>query len=77
MADEQESGHSIQQRIYAILSDGQERKNFVPPPAPPEEVEELEYRLARAEIELREAQARVDQLRLELEAKRGPRSASF
>jgi len=75
VADNQ-SIQSIQQRISAILdySNGGSERSFAAPLTQQqvEEVEELEYMLARAEAELRVAQTRVDALRRELNNKRGP-----
>ncbi len=61
---------SIQQRVNAILSTYHDREKVFAAQATAEEVEELEYLLARAESELRAMQRKVDQLRSQLEDKR-------
>lgn len=66
MAEEEQPKSSIHQRIYAILSDNNNRKSFFPSPEQAQEIEELEYQLARAESDLRAAEARVERLRAEL-----------
>ncbi len=75
VAAQKTTAESIQSRVNAILSTYHERERVFASrlqvyTVTPEEVEELEYHLARAEVELREVQRRVDSLRAELESKR-------
>ncbi|MFV8817487.1 hypothetical protein [Haliea sp. E17] len=70
MAEQKPTVESIQQRINAVLSSYHNRERVFAAQASAEEVEELEYHLARAEGQLRELQRRVDRLRAELDSKR-------
>lgn len=66
MEEPKSDAKSIQQRVNAILSSYHERNKVFAAAVTAEEVEELEYLLARAEVELRGAQRKVDALREQL-----------
>jgi len=72
VASQTESDKSIQDRISHILGKYHARHKHFGALESTEEVEELEYLLARAENEMREAYARVVKLRIQLENRRGP-----
>lgn len=62
----------IQARINDILSSGRSSQRTFAGAELAAEVDELEYLLAKAELELRSAEGRVEELRRELQDKRGP-----
>jgi len=64
---------SIRQCVDAVLADYTARDSIFASPPQAEEVEQLEYQLARALNELRAIQRRVDRLVGELEQKRDAR----
>ena len=66
MVSHEENEKSIQHRISGILTcDRSDRRDFGAP-LQTEDAEEIEYLLARAEADLREAQARVGELKRKL-----------
>ena len=68
MVGQEDNEKSMHNRISSILSRNRsEQRDFgVWNHAQAEDAEEIEYLLARAEADLREAQARVDELKLRL-----------
>jgi hypothetical protein len=68
MAGHEDNEKSIQNRISSILArDCSDQRDFGAwNHAQAEDAEEIEYLLARAEADLREAQARVDELKRKL-----------
>jgi len=68
MIGDEDNKKSMQNRISSILSRNRsDKRDFgVWNQAHAEDAEEIEYLLARAEAELREAQARVDELKQKL-----------
>ena len=68
MIGDEDNKKSMQNRISSILSRNRpDKRDFgVWNQAQAEDAEEIEYLLARAEAELREAQARVDELKQKL-----------
>ena len=61
----------IQDRINDILNSGRSAQRTFAGAELAAEVDELEFLLAKAELELRSAEARAEELRLELQEKRG------
>lgn len=66
----------IQARINDILNSGRSAQRTFAGAELAAEVDELEFMLARAELDLRSAEARVEELRRELQEKRGPLRAN-
>lgn len=71
MASKEPAQKSIKQCVDAVLSDYTGRNNVFASPPQAEEVEHLEYELARALTELRLIQHRVDRLTAQLRRTRG------
>ena len=67
MTGDEDTEESMHSRISRILSRNRsDRRDFGASQTQAEDAEEIEYLLARAEADLREAQARVDELKLKL-----------
>ena len=66
MVSHEDNEKSMQHRISGILTcDRSDRRDFGAP-LQAEDTDEIEYLLARAEADLREAQTRVDELKRKL-----------
>ena len=67
MADQDKNQTSLRQRINDYLRGPHPQRNISNASLETTDTALLEYQLKRAEAELRQAQARVDQLRLDLQ----------
>lgn len=72
MSDDNQSERSMQDRINSVLHSGNASKSAsrLPTVEAVEELDELEFALARAERDLRVAEERVKELRIALRKKR-------
>jgi hypothetical protein len=66
MVGHKDNETSMHNRISSILSRNRSDQKVFGVSSQAEDAEEIEYLLARAEVDLRAAQARVDELKLKL-----------